>query len=185
MDQLEHLAGDLRFVRGALDTSIRGASPSMLYFLWAAIVLIGFALVDFQSDWVPRYWTVAGPTGFFASAYIGWRHARRLGQASASDGRRHVLHWGAVLSAVALAVLLRGVPSEQLHAVILLVLALGYVTAGLHLDRPLLWVGLLMGAGLVLVTLVSSYAWTAVGIALAVGLTVAGIREGRPREATT
>ena len=188
MDQLEHLAGDLRFVRGALDTSIRGASPSMLYFLWAAIVLIGFALVDFQSGWVPRYWAVAGPAGFFASAYLGWRHARRLGQASASDGRRHVLHWGAVLSAVALAVMLRargGVPSEQLHAVILLVLALGYVTAGLHLDRPLLWVGLLMGVGLVLVTLVSSYAWTAVGIALAVGLTVAGIREGRPREATT
>ena len=188
MDQLEHLEGDLRFVRGALDASTRGASPSMLYFLWAAIVLIGFALVDFQSVWVPRYWAVAGPAGFFASAYIGWRHARRLGQASASDGRRHVLHWGAVLSAVALAVLLRargGVPSEQLHAVILLVLALGYVTAGLHLDRPLLWVGLLMGAGVVLVTLVSSYAWTAVGIALAVGLTVAGISEGRPREATT
>lgn len=90
--------------------------------------------------------------------------------------------------AVALAVLLRargGMPWEQHHAVILLVLALGYVTAGLHLDRPLLWVGLLMGAGFVLVTLVSSYAWTAVGIALAVGLTVAGIREGRPGEATT
>ena len=147
MDQLEHLAGDLRFVRGALDTSTRGAAPSMLYFLWAAIILIGFTLVDFQSGWVPRYWAVAGPAGFFASAYLGWRHARRLGQASASDGRRHVLHWGAVLSAVALAVLLHarsGVPSEQLHAVILLVLALGYVTAGLHLDRPLLWVGLLM-----------------------------------------
>ena len=90
--------------------------------------------------------------------------------------------------AVALAVLLRaqgGMPSEQLHAMILLVLALGYVTAGLHLDRPMLWVGLLMGAGFVVVTLVSAYAWTAVGIALAVGLTVAGIREGRPREATS
>jgi hypothetical protein len=188
MDQLEHLEGDLRFVRGALDASTRRASPSTLYFLWAAIVLIGFALVDFQSNWVPRYWAVAGPAGFFASAYMGWRHARRLGQASASDGRRHVLHWGAVLFAVALAVLRRvrgGMPSEQLHAVILLVLALGYVTAGLHLDRPLLWVGLLMAAGFVLVTLVSSYAWTVVGIALAVGLTVAGIREGRPREATT
>jgi hypothetical protein len=35
------------------------------------------------------------------------------------------------------------------------------------------------------VTLVSAYAWTALGIALAVCLTVAGIREGRPREETT
>jgi hypothetical protein len=188
MDQLDHLEGDLRFVRGALDASTRRASPSALYFLWAAIVLIGFALVDFRADWVPGYWAAAGPAGFLASAYLGWRHAHRVGQASASDGWRHLLHWGAVLSAIALAVLLSvrvGMPSKQLHAVILLVLALGYFTAGLHLDRPLLWAGLLLGAGFVLVTLVSAYAWTALGIALAVCLTVAGIREGRRREATT
>ena len=55
-----------------------------------------------------------------------------------------MLHWGAVLIAVALRT--RGaMPSETLQAVILLVLALGYFTAGLHLDRHLLWVGLLMG----------------------------------------
>jgi len=188
MDQLEYLECDIRFVRGALNASTRGVSPSALYFLWAGIVLIGFALVDFQTDWVARYWAVAGPAGFFASTYLGWRHAHRVGQASASNGRRHVLHWVAVLFAVALAVLLRargGMRSEQLHPVILLVLALGYFTAGLHLDRPLLWVGLLMGAGFVLVTLVSVYAWTALGFALAVGLTVAGIRVGRLREATT
>jgi len=76
-------------------------------------------------------------------------------------------------------------PSEQLHAVILLVLALGHVTAGLHLDRAFLWVGFLMAAGYVLVTLVSWYAWTAVGVVLATALAVAGIREGRRREATS
>ena len=189
MDHFERLEGDLRFVRGALAASTRpAASPSTIYFLWAVLVLVGFALVDFRTDLVPGYWAVAGPVGFLASAYLGWRHAQRSGQASASDGRRHMLHWGAVLIAVALAVVLRmrgDMPSETLHAVILLVLALGYFTAGLHLDRHLLWVGLLMAAGFLVVTLVSLYAWTVVGIALAVSLTVAGLRGGRPREATT
>jgi hypothetical protein len=189
MDHVERLEGDLRFVRGALDASTRpAASPSAMYFLWAVIVLLGFALVDFRTDLVPEYWAVAAPAGFLASAYLGWRHALRSGQASASDGRRHLLHWGAVLIAVALAVVLRArgaMPSEALQAVILLVLALGYFTAGLHLDRHLLWVGLLMGAGFVVVMLVSLYAWTVVGIALAISLTVAGIGEGRSREATT
>ena len=188
MDHLERLEGDLSFVRGALDASAQSPSPSVLYFLWAVIVLVGFSLVDFRADLVPAYWAVAAPAGFVASAYLGWRHARRIGQASASGGRRHMLHWGAVLVAVALAVLLgasRAMPSGTLQTVILLLLSLGYFTAGLHLDRSFLWVGLLMAAGSILVTVVSVYAWTAVGITLAVSLTVAGMREGRSREATT
>jgi hypothetical protein len=188
MDHLDRLEGDLRFVRGALHASTRSASPSALYFLWALIVLIGFALVDFRTDLVPRYWAVAAPAGFFISAYLGWRHAWRTGQASASDGQRHLLHWAAVLVAVGLAVLLGrngAMPWETLHAMILLVLSLGYFTAGLHLDRPLLWVGLLMGAGSIIVTVVPLYAWTSVGIVLAVSLAIAGLREGRSREATT
>ena len=119
MDHLERLEGDLSFVRGALDASTRSKSPSALYFLWAAIVLIGFALVDFQPDLVPEYWTVAAPAGFVASAYLGWRHARRIGQGSASAGRRHLLHWGAVLAVVAIAALLgasRALPSGRLEA---------------------------------------------------------------------
>jgi hypothetical protein len=64
-------------------------------------------------------------------------------------------------------------------------LSLGYFTAGLHLDRSFLWIGLLMGAGAVVVTFVSLYAWTAVGIVLAASLIVAGVREGRSREATS
>ena len=188
MDHLERLEGDLSFVRGALDTSTRSTSPSTLYFLWAVIVLIGFALVDFQADLVPVYWSVVAPAGFLASAYLGWRHARRIGQASAADGRRYLLHWGAVLVVIALAVALgrsRAMPSGTLHTVILLLLSLGYFTAGVHLDRAFLWIGVLMGAGSIVVTVMSLYAWTAVGIALAVSLTVAGLREGRSREATT
>jgi hypothetical protein len=187
MDHLERLHGDLSFVRDAVDASTQSKSPSALYFLWAVIVAIGFSLIDFRPDVAPEYWTVAGPAGFLISAYLGWRHARRVGQASTADGGRHLLHWGAVLVSIALAVVL-GVsgawPSGTLHTVILLVLALGYFTAGLHLDRSFLWIGLLMGAGSIVVTFVASYAWTGLGIALAASLTIAGIRQGRALEAT-
>jgi hypothetical protein len=91
------------------------------------------------------------------------------------------------LVVIALAVLLgaSALPSGALHTVILLLLALGYFTAGLHLDRFFRWVGLLMAAGAVVVSFVALYAWTGVGVALGVSLAIGGIREGRSREATT
>jgi hypothetical protein len=187
MDHLERLHGDLSFVRDAVDASTQSKSPSALYFLWAVIVLIGFGLMDFRPDAVPAYWAVAGPAGFLISAYLGWRHARRVGQASSADGKRHLLHWGGVLVAIALAVFLAvagAFPTGSLDTVILLVLALGYFTAGLHLERSYLWIGLLIGAGSIVVTFVSSYAWTGLGIALAVSLAIAGIRQGRALETT-
>ena len=92
---------------------------------------------------------------------------------------------GSMLVVIALAMLMpaRGIlPWEGLSALILLMLAFGYFTAGVHGQRPFLWVGALMGAGYVLVTLVSAYAWTMVGVAIAIALTIAGLREGRSLE---
>ncbi len=188
MSSIERIEGDLRFVRGALESSSQARYPAAIYFLWAALVLIGFALVDVRPAVVPVYWAIAGPAGFVTSAYVGWRYGRRSGQLSASDGQRHVLHWSAVLVVTFLAVLMpaRGVmPWESLNTVILLLLALGYWTAGVHTDRSMLWIGLLMGVGYVTVAVVSVYAWTIVGVALAVGLTAAGVRGERSREATS
>jgi hypothetical protein len=187
VDNLERLQGDLKFVRAAVDSSSRSKSPPALYLVWAIIGGIGFALVDFRADLVPGYWAVAGPAGFLLSAYLGWRRARVGGQASSAEGKRHLLHWAAVLLAIALAAFLvfsSTLPANALQTVILLVLALGYFTAGLHLDRALLWVGALMAAGAVGVTLVPAYAWTGLGIALAVALVVAGIGQGRSRATT-
>jgi hypothetical protein len=65
----------------------------------------------------------------------------------------------------------------------LLILALGYFQAGVHLDRPCLWIGLLIGAGYLFVLFVSAYAWTVVGLVMAMALTIAGLRGGRPHEA--
>ena len=186
MTELERLEDDLRFVRGALDASDRKAFPSAIYFLWAAAVLAGFLLVDFRPGWVGWYWLVAGPAGFLISLALGWRHARTSGQVSATDGRRELLHWGGMMLAIGLALLLPsrgGVAWESVNAVILLIVALGYFTAGVHGERAFLWLGALMAGGYLLVMLTSAYAWTIVGVSLAVALVVAGLRGGRAHEA--
>lgn len=185
MNQLQQVEGDLQFVRGALAASEGKHLPSGLYYFWAGAVLIGFLLVDFRPQLVGPFWMVAGPLGFIVSAALGSRHARSMGQVSAADGRRQLLHWGGMMAAIALTVVspaLGVFPWKSLNSVILLIVALGYFTAGVHGDRAFLWVGVLMAGGYLLVTLVSAYAWTMVGVALAIALTIAGLREGRSRE---
>ena len=186
MDQLDKLKGDLHFIRAAVETADGDRSPAMIYFLWAVLGLCGFALVDIRQTWAPWYWSIAGPAGFFASAYLGWRHARRTGQVSASTGSRHLLHWGGMLAAIFLAFLMPTTGLLQWSGfgpAILLILALGYFQAGVHLDRALLWIGLLMGIGYLFVMFVPAYAWTVIGVVLAAALTIAGLRGGHRREA--
>lgn len=186
MDALDQLKGDLRFVRAAVAKADRHESPATIYFLWAIVGFWGFALVDFRDTWAPLYWSIAGPVGFVASAYLGWRHARRRGQVTDAAGVRSLLHWGGMLGAVFLAVLIPAngfMPWDGLGPAILLILMLGYFQAGIHLDRPFLWIGLLMGAGYLFVMFVSAYAWTVVGLVVAMALAIAGLRGGRPHEA--
>ena len=186
MDQLEQLKGDLHFVRDVVKTADRDTSPATIYFLWAVVGFCGFALVDFRDTWAPWYWSIAGPAGFLASAYLGSRYARRKGQVPIGAGSRHLLHWGGMLAAIFLAFLMpiTGVLQwDGIGPAILLILALGYFQAGVHLDRALLWIGLLMCAGYLFVMFVSAYAWTVVGLVLAAALTIAGLRGERPHEA--
>jgi hypothetical protein len=75
-------------------------------------------------------------------------------------------------------------PRDALGPAILLILALGHFEAGVHLDRTFLWVGVLMGAGYVVVVFVGAYAWTVVGLVVGTALAIAGLREGRPLETT-
>jgi hypothetical protein len=183
----DQVKSDLRFVRDVVEAAERDRSPVAIYFLWAIVGLIGFALVDFYATWASAYWRVAGPVGFLASALLGWRHARRTGQITLGAGRRHLLHWGAMLAAIFLAGLmpLAGLfPPAALGPAILLILALGYFQAGVHLDRTFLWVGLLMSVGYVFVMFVDRYAWTVVGLVVAIALSLAGIRGERVHEAT-
>jgi hypothetical protein len=186
MPEIDDLKSDLSFVREIVDRAETPSTPASVYFLWAAIVLVGWPLGDFLPHLAGPFWAVAGPLGGVASAWLGARWARRVGQGSRTLGARHVLHWTAMIAAVFLALPLHA--SGQISQVgysrlILLLIALAYFTAGLHLARPMLWIGLLVAACYVAGFFVNAYLWTGSGVVIATSLAAAGVvgaRHGRP-----
>jgi hypothetical protein len=183
MADLDRIQDDLGFIRSTVDGASRHQVAS-LYFLWAAISLVGFILMDLNPARVGQYWMIAGPSGFALSSYLGWRDQRRSGVMNLGEGLRYMQHWGSMMVVIFLAVLLviRGVmPGDALGPVILLILALSHFHAGVHLDPPLRWVGLLLVVGFFLVLSIDSYEWSIVGLAVAAAMTVAGILESRRR----
>ncbi|MFQ5512509.1 MAG: hypothetical protein ACE5EO_11745 [Candidatus Krumholzibacteriia bacterium] len=184
MSDLNHLESQLGYVRDAARKSERGNSAGSIYLLWAAICLVGFALVDFAPDRIALFWTVAGPLGGLASGILGYRFSVRRGQMRRDLGVRHGLHWAGMMVVIFLAVPLGvtgAAPWEALYRIILLILALAYFLAGVHLDRPLIWIALLMVAGYLSLFFVSAYGWTLVGIVVAAGLAAASFIGGRSR----
>lgn len=175
----KQLQSDLGYVRHAVEEAGHNRpSPAAIPLLWAAIVLVGFPLVDFAPRYVGTYWMVAGPAGFVISLFLGWQASRRSGQITKGEGLRYSLHWGAMLAAIALAVLLvpaNVVSDKSIGQIILLLLALTYFLAGVHLERRLLWLGLLLAAGYIVLLFVSTYAWTILGVASAVALTISAL----------
>ncbi|HEY2932830.1 MAG TPA: hypothetical protein VGK99_13890 [Acidobacteriota bacterium] len=181
------IEGDLQFVKEVLRKSEGKRSPRTIYFLWAAIVLVGFALVDFAPVRVGIYWMIAGPAGGVISAILGYREGQRLGQRDADIGIRHCLHWLGMMGAIALVVILGitgAVGQVNLGRIILVIVALGYFLAGIHLERPLMWIGLLMGTGYVAILFISGHTWTVVGAIIAISMVAAAFTGERQSGAT-
>ena len=103
MSTVNDLKEDIAYVRAAAERAGAATIPS-IYVLWAVISLSGFALADFATDprWVGMFWLVAGPGGFFISAWLGHRASRDSGQGSRRIGVRWCLHWLAFMAAGAL-----------------------------------------------------------------------------------
>ena len=92
--------------------------------------------------------------------------------------RRHGLHWlvGGIGFLVCWLPVLRGAPIELAVGNFLLVAGLVYALAGVHLERPLLWSGLVMLAAYVVLTVFAlPYTWTITGLAIGVSLAWAGL----------
>jgi len=178
------IESDLDYVRDVVDRSERSTSPSSIYWLWAIIVLVGFPLADFAPRFVGLYWTIMGPLGGIASGILGYRFSRQLGQLNRKTGIRHALHWGSMMVVIFAAVgmgIAGTVAWTEIHRVILLILSLSYFLAGVHLDPPMLWIGLLMFAAYFAMFFLSAYAWTIVGIVVAAGMMVAAVTGGSGR----
>lgn len=182
MTKQEELHADLSYVRGAVRKSEGSSSVRGIYLLWGVAILIGFPLADFAPGAVPLYWTIVGPVGFLVSGYLGYRAGVKRGQHERSIGLRHGLHWTAMMAAIGLIIPLAAtgvLEFTSLNRIILLVLALSYFMAGIHLDRPLMWAGLVMVGGYLLLFFVNTYAWTIIGVALGAALFLSAALAGR------
>jgi hypothetical protein len=184
MNDASRIEDELTYVRKVVSAADRGQTPAAIYLMWALICVVGFPLADFAHRYIAVYWMIAAPVGTALSAWLGWRHSRRVGQVRRETGIRHGMHWIGTIAVVFLVVPL-GVAGDAtwdvVHRAILLVLALSYYLAGVHLDRPILWVGLLMVGAYVALFYIHSYQWTIVGVAVAVALAAAGLFGGRGR----
>ena len=180
----DNLRQDLAFVASAVRRHERAAGVPSIYFLWAAIVAVGFALPDFAPHLAAPFWVVCGIGGGLASMWLGARDSRRHGTMDRERGRRHGLHW--LVAGVGFLLcwlpVLRGSPIETAVGNFLLVAGLAYAFAGVHLERPLLWSGLLMLAAFVVLNLFAlPYTWTGTGVVIGLALAWAGHAGRRDR----
>lgn len=177
---------DLGYVRDVVSRSEGDAGPRAIWWLWGVISAVGFSLIDLRPAWVPEFWTVAAPLGFVLSAWLGWRHSRSIGQESRREGLAWMMHWGATLVACFLVVPLAttGVlEGAGVAMAILLVTALAYFLAGVHLSRPLVWIGGLIAAGYLAVVYLEGPMWIVVGLVVGAALFATGMVTGRVRVA--
>ena len=174
----DRLQQDLDYVVAAVRRHDTSLGVPTIYFLWAVLVPVGFALPDLAPGAAGPYWLVAGIGGGLLSWWLAVRDARRAGINDTADGRRHGLHWlvGGIGFLVCWLPVLRGAPIEMAVGNFLLVAGLVYALAGVHLERPLLWSGLVMLAAYVVLTVFAlPYTWTITGLAIGVSLAWAGL----------
>ncbi|MCU0253783.1 MAG: hypothetical protein MUE47_04505 [Acidobacteria bacterium] len=182
MNDLNRVTEDLSHVREALRRSEDRVGPPSVYLLWAAISFVGMSLFDHDPHVAGMFWAFAGPLGGILSGWLGWRWSRRLGQESSEEGRRHTLHWTAMMVAILATVPLAttgAIPHPVLGRVILLIIALSYFMAGIYLDRNELWLGLIVLGCYFGMFFVRQYAWTMTGAVLGLSLLYLAWREGR------
>lgn len=183
MTDTERLQQDLDYVAGAVRRRDRPVGVPAFYFLWAAIIAVGFALPDLAPERAGAFWLVAGSVGGGLSWWLGARAGRRSGINDRELGVRYGLHWG--IGGVAflltfLPLLLGRVPAQQGGAQFLFTTGLLYALAGVHLERGLLWSGLLMLAAYAVLTVFAlPYTWSITGIVIALVLTWAGLSARR------
>lgn len=174
----DNIRDDLDYVASTVRQQERRSGVPAIYYLWAAIVLVGFALPDFAPRVAGPFWFVTGIGGGLLSWWLGARAERKTGVNDKALGGRYGWHWtigGVGFFLAALPMILGRVDPATGTASFLLVGGLVYGLAGVHLERPLLWVGLMMlAAYVVMVVFAPPYVWTITGVVIALSLVWAG-----------
>jgi hypothetical protein len=178
---VEQIAEDLAFVRKAVQRR-RGITSLATNVLWALIILVGFSMNDFYPAGVGLFWAIAVPTGMTASGVLYWIAASRAGERDRTMDRRTMMHWlglGVAIGLTFLLVACRAVDEQALGLPLLIILALAYYLAGVHLDSSYLWAGMVMAAGAVAAIFIRDYFATMLGVAVSAALILGGILRSR------
>src|SRR4051794_40111524 len=94
MTDIDQLSDDLKFVREAVDRRGRAVrTPPGILYVWAAYVLIGYALIDLAPKYSPIFFAIGGCIGGMLSGYIGRREVQRSGQLDKEIHCRAGMHW--------------------------------------------------------------------------------------------
>jgi hypothetical protein len=180
MTSLDQLREDLDYVAGAVRRDRKRPIP-YINLLWAVLIPVGFALSDFAPRQSGLYWMIAAPGGVLLSFWLARSAARRQGARDLALVRRTALHWFTLLAAFFVygaAVASGHIEPRTSFPNWLLIAALGHLFAGIHLNRGLLWSGLVLFAGYIaLVWLPLPYIWTSTGLIVAAALVIAAWRD--------
>ena len=189
MTDTDSIKDDIAYVRAVAERTGPGHVPA-IYVLWAVICLCGFPLVDLVgpgSGLIGIYWLTAGPVGGLVTWWLAARAGVRDGQADRRTGKRWAGHFVGFFGVGLLGCLLAATGElswSGLSSLWILLLALTYFLAGLHLDRRLMSVSLILAAGYLFTLYLPEYRFTTAGVLVAVALVVQGIRGTRERHGT-
>ena len=172
---------DLSYVRSVLHRAENTAeNPASIYFLWAVITFFGFAIIDVFPEKTGPYWMIAGPLGGVLSGVLGRRAGRASGQPSKREGIIQSMHWIGLMAGIFLMVPLvmtHVVSTDDFPRLVLLVIAMSYYTAGVHVDRRLIPVSFVLVGCYLLTVFVRDmpHLWTVTAALLAASLAIAGL----------
>ena len=189
MTDKQSLEEDLAYVRAAAEQSTTVHVPA-IYLLWAALSLCGFALIDVmgpESAWIGFYWLIATPAGLGTTWWLAGRAGCRAGLYDRDTDNRWKLHFLGFLAAGLLgygAIAAGQLTWSGFGSLWILLLALTYFLAGLHLNSRLLPIGLLLGVGYLVSLFMPEYGFTTVGVAFAGALTTQAFLGARAEHAS-
>lgn len=180
MNQENNVNDDLSYVRGVVSRAEgESTNPASIYFVWAVLSFFGFAIIDYAPEQTGLFWMIAGPAGGVLSGILGERAARRAGTSSARGGWAEGLHWVSLFAGFLLLIPLvasGGLRSSEIPRVILLLIAINYFTAGIHLDRRMGPIGIVVALSYLLTVFARDlpYLWTITGAIVAASLAAGG-----------
>ncbi|MEM8497338.1 MAG: hypothetical protein AAF542_04890 [Pseudomonadota bacterium] len=156
----------------------RSANPpsrvaQQLLWLWALSGLLIFGLPELQPPIAARYWLLLIVGGVIISIALFAIWLRSANAAAQAVAKPWVLHWSAMLVVGSLAVLnlhYSGAQAEPAARTLLLVCSLGFMTAGLHLRKGMLTLGLALAFCYLYWMMKGEAAGLLAGVVIALGL---------------